>query len=92
MLSKLKGLLRGSRLSSSLPTHQLQILQHQCGLKGVTLQHLSGRPAQRWAAEVTWQKLTVNTGYQLIYKVSQVGQVNLFYSSLDFSESYYPFI
>lgn len=42
--------------------------------------------------EVTWQNLLVNTGYQFIYKVSQLGQVNLFYSSLDFIEGYYAFI
>lgn len=42
--------------------------------------------------EVTWQNLLVNTGYQFIYKVSQPGQVNLFYSSLDFIEGYYAFI
>lgn len=83
-----QGLLGGSWLSSLLPTHKLSDPKTSVWVEG-NYSAAPELPAQRWAAEMTWQNLLVNTGYQFIYKVSQLGQVNLFYSSLDFIEGYY---
>lgn len=86
-----QGLLGGSWLPSSLPTHKLSDPKTSVWAAG-NYSAAPEQPAQRWAAEVTWQNSLVNMGYQFIYKVSQLGPVNLFYYFVYFVEGDYVFL
>lgn len=71
MPSTAKGNLTGSWLSSLL-THKLSDPGASVWVRG-NYSAAAEKPAHRWAAGAIWQGLLVNTGYQLLHKVSQPG-------------------
>lgn len=91
MLSTSKGSSEDPGFPPHFPPTNFQILKHQfsvgwrkllCGTWTASSEVGSGGDLAEPAFKHGWS----------VYKVSQLGQVNLFYSSLDFIEGYYAFI